>query len=218
MKMKRFVAVFISATLLAACAAQEPNNTPPPPQPPVEATQSEASAPPTAVPATPTVVAEISPAAPAETATLAATDTPAPTVAPTPAEAESSVPAGSPKLNLNTATGDDFLAGIPGLGNRMVREFMEYRPYVSILQFRQEIGKYVDEAQVAEYEKYVFVPVAINDADAATLQQIPGLTEANAAELIAARPYASNDAFLAKLAEYISPEEAAAAQSYLAAP
>src|SRR5215217_4026710 len=82
------------------------------------------------------------------------------------------------KVNLNTASNDEFLAAIPGLGNRMVREFAEYRPYISIRQFRQEIGKYVDEAQVAEYEKYVFVPIAINDADAETLQQIPGLDAA----------------------------------------
>ena len=65
------------------------------------------------------------------------------------------------KVNLNTANGDDFLAAIPGLGNRMVREFQEYRPYVSIQQFRKEIGKYVDDAQVAEYEKYVYVPIAM---------------------------------------------------------
>jgi DNA uptake protein ComE-like DNA-binding protein len=39
------------------------------------------------------------------------------------------------KVNLNTASGDDFIAVIPGLRNRMVREFMEYRPYISIQQF-----------------------------------------------------------------------------------
>src|ERR1044071_2662061 len=49
------------------------------------------------------------------------------------------------KANLNTASADDFITVVPGLGNRMVREFMEYRPYISIQQFRQEIGKYVDD-------------------------------------------------------------------------
>jgi DNA uptake protein ComE-like DNA-binding protein len=122
------------------------------------------------------------------------------------------------KLNLNTATGDEFLAGVPGMSNRMVREFMEYRPYVSIQQFRREIGKYVDQTQVAEYEKYVFVPIAINDADAATLQQIPGLDEAKTESLIAKRPFASNEAFLAELAQVVSESEVAVAQSYLAAP
>lgn len=119
------------------------------------------------------------------------------------------------KLNLNTATANDFLTTIPGFGNNMVREFLEYRPYVSILQFRREIGKYVNAQQVAEYEKYVFVPIAFNESDAATLQQIPGLDAAGASALIAARPYASADAFLAKLAHYVSSDQVAIAKSYL---
>ena len=121
----------------------------------------------------------------------------------------------TPKLNLNEAAGEEFQAAIPNFGERMVREFLEYRPYVSIQQFRQEIGKYVDEAQVAAYEQYVYVPVNVNEADAETLQQIPGVDETIAAELMAARPYESNEAFLAKLAEYVPEAELAVAGSYL---
>ena len=149
---------------------------------------------------------EAATAAPAE-ATPAAVAT-QPTVAPA---------AANTKLNLNSASGDDYLAAIPSFSNRMVREFLEYRPYASILQFRQEIGKYVDDAQVAEYEKYVYVPVDVNQSDAATLMQIPGIDQALAATLIAARPYASNDAFLAKLGESLSAAQAAVAATYLAA-
>lgn len=119
------------------------------------------------------------------------------------------------KINLNTATGDELLATIPGFGNRMVREFQEYRPYISIQQFRQEIGKYVDDAQIADYEKYVYVPIAINDSDSATLQQIPGLDATEAETLIASRPYASQDAFLTKLSEFVSAAELETAKSYL---
>jgi DNA uptake protein ComE-like DNA-binding protein len=119
------------------------------------------------------------------------------------------------KVNLNNATADEFMTAIPGLGNRMVNEFQEYRPYVSIQQFRKEIGKYVDEAQVAEYEKYVYVPIKSNDADAATLQQIPGLDATEAQTLIASRPYASMDDFLSKLSQYISADELTIAKSYL---
>jgi len=119
------------------------------------------------------------------------------------------------RLNLNTATSDELLATIPGFGNRMVREFQEYRPYISIQQFRQEIGKYVDDAQIAEYEKYVYVPIAINDSDSATLQQIPGLDSSEADSVIASRPYASTDAFFAKLSEFISADELEIAKSYL---
>jgi len=119
------------------------------------------------------------------------------------------------KVNLNSAEADQLLAAVPGLGNRMIREFQEYRPYVSIQQFRKEIGKYVDEAQVAEYEKYVYVPIKINDADAATLQQIPELDASEADALIAGRPYASVDDFLTKLSQFVSADELAIAKTYL---
>lgn len=120
------------------------------------------------------------------------------------------------KLNLNEATGDDYLAAIPGFGSRMVREFLEYRPYISIVQFRRELGKYVDEAQIAEYEKYVYVPVNVDELDAETLKQLPGVDDAIAAELSVGRPYGSSEAFLAKLAELVSAAQVAEAQAYLA--
>lgn len=114
--------------------------------------------------------------------------TPAPTLsAAQESGATAAAGAAMTKLNLNTATRDQFMA-VPGVGDRMVREFLEYWPYKSVLQFRREIGKYVSKEQVAEYEKYVFVPVDPNAADAETLQQLPGLDSTIAAQLIAARP------------------------------
>ena len=118
------------------------------------------------------------------------------------------------RFNLNTATSDDFLT-IPDMNDRMVREYMEYRPYVSILQFRQEIGKYVGDAQVAAWEPYVYVPIQIDQADMETLKQIPGVDDTIANELIAARPYTTNDTFLAKLATYLTPEQVVFAQNFL---
>lgn len=118
------------------------------------------------------------------------------------------------KLNLNTASGEDFRT-VPDVGDRMVREFDEYRPYISIQQFRKEIGKYVDEAQVAAYEEYLFVPVVPNTADAETLQQLPGVTPEIAEELVAARPFDSNAAFLETLASHVTPEELAVGETYL---
>lgn len=119
------------------------------------------------------------------------------------------------KLNLNEASGDDFLNTIPGFGNRMVREFQEYRPYISILQFRREMGKYVDETTIAGYEEYVYVPVDVDESDAATLMQLPGVDETIAEALMAERPFGSNDAFLTALATHVSPEQASAAAGYL---
>lgn len=105
---------------------------------------------------------------------------------------------------------------IPNMGERMVHEFEEYRPYVSVQQFRREIGKYVDEGQVAEYEQYVYVPIDPNESDQETLMQVPGLDESEAASLVTARPFESNEAFLEALAEYVSQSELETAEGYLA--
>lgn len=119
------------------------------------------------------------------------------------------------KINLNTASEEDFHT-IPGVGDRMTAEFIEYRPYTSIRQFRREIGKYVDEDQVAAYEQYVYVPVDPNESDAATLQQLPGVDADEASQLVDNRPYDSNEAFLNALGEYVSEEDVSAAEKYLA--
>ena len=119
------------------------------------------------------------------------------------------------RLNLNTVTGDELLSTIPDFGNRMVREFHEYRPYISIQQFRREIGKYVDDEQVAAYEQYIYVPIDINESDAETLKQLAGVDDAIAEALMAARPYESNAAFMEKLGESVSADEVAAGEAYL---
>jgi DNA uptake protein ComE-like DNA-binding protein len=57
-------------------------------------------------------------------------------------------------IDLNSAT-EEEIALIPGMTGRMVHEFLEYRPYTDIEQFNREIGKYVDEAEVARLRSYV---------------------------------------------------------------
>ena len=59
-------------------------------------------------------------------------------------------------LDLNSASREEILL-VPGVGERMAHEFEEYRPYRGIEQFRREIGKYVDEAEVARLERYVTI-------------------------------------------------------------
>ncbi|QYJ06838.1 helix-hairpin-helix domain-containing protein [Qipengyuania flava] len=57
-------------------------------------------------------------------------------------------------VNLNTATKDE-LKLIPGMTEKMEHEFEEYRPYEDMSEFDREIGKYVDEAEVARFKNYV---------------------------------------------------------------
>ena len=119
------------------------------------------------------------------------------------------------KINLNDMTSEQLFDTVPEIGDRMAHEFFEYQPYVSIRQFRREIGKYVDDEQVAFYENYVYVPVDVNESDAETLKQIPGVDDAIADTLMAARPFASNDAFLTTLSNHLSSEQLETAASYL---
>ena len=120
-----------------------------------------------------------------------------------------------PKYNLNTASSEQFMS-IPGAGDRMTREFEEYRPSTSIGQFRGEIGKYVSPQEVAAFEAYLFVPVDPNQADAETLQQLPGINAEAAGALVAGRPYDSREAFLAALGAQATPELVSAAATFLA--
>jgi DNA uptake protein ComE-like DNA-binding protein len=60
-------------------------------------------------------------------------------------------------LNLNTASDAD-LSTIPGVGPRMLGEFKEYRPWKTREQFDREIGKYVNQKEVARLARYVAIP------------------------------------------------------------
>ena len=57
-------------------------------------------------------------------------------------------------VNLNSAS-EAEIELIPGMTERMVHEFLEYRPYEDMAEFDREIGKYVDEAEVARFRRYV---------------------------------------------------------------
>lgn len=60
-------------------------------------------------------------------------------------------------ISLNNASRDDILL-IPGMTRRMAHEFEEYRPYKDLAQFDREIGKYVDQTELARLRSYVTLP------------------------------------------------------------
>jgi DNA uptake protein ComE-like DNA-binding protein len=101
-------------------------------------------------------------------------------------------------INLNTATDEEILS-LPNVGNRMLREFKEYRPYINIDQFRRELGKYVDDSQIAEWEKYVFVPTNPNTATEDELFALPNIDKAMVTLIIDNRDYADWGALSAVL-------------------
>ena len=94
--------------------------------------------------------------APAPAAGATTSTTPAPATTTGSAATTTTAPQPNHSININTASDAEILS-IPGMGPRMLREFKEYRPYTSIGQFRREIGKYVDKAEVARLESYITI-------------------------------------------------------------
>lgn len=118
------------------------------------------------------------------------------------------------QINLNTAAPNEILL-IPGVGNRMSREFQEYRPYKTIAQFRKEIGKYVDQKEVARLEQYVFVPIPLNSASDDDILTIPGLGKRMLREFKEYRPYKNIEQFRKEIGKYVDKKEVARLEKYV---
>ena len=117
-------------------------------------------------------------------------------------------------INLNSAPEEEILL-VPGVGRRMAHEFEEYRPYSSLEQFRREIGKYVDEAEVARLEQYVFVPLDLNSASEAEFAAIPGVGRRMVHEFLEYRPYRNIEHFRREIGKYVDDEEVARLERYM---
>jgi DNA uptake protein ComE-like DNA-binding protein len=118
------------------------------------------------------------------------------------------------QIDLNTASREEIML-IPGMTSRMAHEFEEYRPYTSLEQFRREIGKYVDAAEVARLEQYVFVPLKLNSATRESLLTIPGMTDRMVHEFEEYRPYTSIEQFRREIGKYVDAKEVARLESYV---
>lgn len=120
-------------------------------------------------------------------------------------------------LNLNAATREEILL-VPGMGPRMVREFLEYRPYKSMAVFRKEMGKYVNAEEVARLEQYTFVPMDINTASDEDFNTIPGFGPRMLREFKEYRPFTSADHFKKEIGKYVNAKEVARLQSFVVLP
>jgi DNA uptake protein ComE-like DNA-binding protein len=117
-------------------------------------------------------------------------------------------------LNLNTATPAQILL-IPNAGQRMVREFQEYRPFKALAQFHREIDKYVDDAELARLEQYVFVALPLNSASDADFLTIPGLGARMLREFKEYRPYKAVEQFRREMGKYVDSKEVARLERYV---
>ncbi len=117
-------------------------------------------------------------------------------------------------INLNTVS-DEELGLVPGISRKMKHEFEEYRPYASIKQFQREIGKYVDDKEVARFEQYVFVPIDLNSASSDTFRSIPGMSRKMVHEFEEYRPYTSIQQFRHEIGKYVDDKEVSRLERYV---
>ncbi len=118
-------------------------------------------------------------------------------------------------VNLNLAPRAEILL-IPRAGPRMAREFDEYKPYTGgYAQFRREIGKYVNEQEVAHLEQYTFIPIELNTAPDSAILSIPGAGPRVLREFKEYRPYANIEQFRREMGKYWNEKEVARLERYV---
>jgi DNA uptake protein ComE-like DNA-binding protein len=117
-------------------------------------------------------------------------------------------------VNLNISPREEILL-IPRAGNRMAREFDEYKPYAGYAQFRREIGKYVNEQEVAHLEQYTFIPIELNTATDSAILSIPGAGPRVLREFKEYRPYRSIEQFRREMGKYWNEKEVARLERYV---
>ena len=109
-------------------------------------------------------------------------------------------------INLNTATAQEILL-VPGAGKRMAHEFEEYRPWRNWAQFEKEIGKYVNQQEVARLAQYAFIPINLNTATDADILSIPGAGNRMLREFKEYRPWKSMAQFDKEIGKYVDQKE-----------
>jgi DNA uptake protein ComE-like DNA-binding protein len=117
-------------------------------------------------------------------------------------------------VNLNTGTREEILL-IPGAGNRMVREFAEYRPWKTWAQFDKEISKYVGQPETDRLKQYVFIPVNLNTASDEDILSIPGAGARMVREFKEYRPWKTKEQFDKEIGKYVGAKETARLWRYV---
>ena len=120
-------------------------------------------------------------------------------------------------IDLNSASREEIQL-VPGMGPRMTREFLEYRPYSSLAVFRREMGKYVNAEEVARLEQYVFVPMNPTTASDEDLNTIPGFGPRMLREFKEYRPWTSAAQFQKEIGKYVPAKEVGRLQRFLTFP
>jgi DNA uptake protein ComE-like DNA-binding protein len=113
------------------------------------------------------------------------------------------------RVNINTATKEEMLT-IPGVGPKLIDEFMEYHPFTSKEHFETELGKYLGADELTALEQHITLGlVDINTATPEELMTVSGIGEKIADEIQEYRPFTSWAMFEEELGKYLEPQDVA---------
>lgn len=118
------------------------------------------------------------------------------------------------QIDLNSAPREEIML-VPGMDAQMAAELEAYRPYADLEHFRREIGKTVDEGELARLEQYVFVPINLNTSSPRDISTIPGMHRRMILEFEEYRPYTSMEQFRREIGKYVDDDEVARLESYV---
>ena len=110
---------------------------------------------------------------------------------------------------------DEEMQLIPGAGSRLARELRDERPYKTLAQFRNEIGKSADPKEAARLEQYIFVPINLKSASDDDILSVPGASKRMVREFKEYRPWTTFEQFRKEIGKYVDKKEVARLEKYV---
>jgi DNA uptake protein ComE-like DNA-binding protein len=120
-----------------------------------------------------------------------------------------------PILNPNVATEPELLA-LPQLSPTLVKALIAHRPYKTMLEVNAQLSPALSKEQLSQLYVRLFLPIGLNTATRDEILLVPGVGPRMAHEFEEYRPYTSIDQFRKEIGKYVSRDEVARLERYVA--
>jgi DNA uptake protein ComE-like DNA-binding protein len=120
-----------------------------------------------------------------------------------------------PILNPNVATEPELLA-LPQLSPALAKALIAHRPYKTMLEVNAQLSAALSKEQLSQLYVRLFLPIGLNTATRDEILLVPGVGPRMAHEFEEYRPYTSIEQFRKEIGKYVSREEVARLERYVA--